>query len=99
MNDERRGFERSPNFRNVELVTTEPGGTERAYPVILRDTSGRGYGGMYVGQETLSPTRDFVLREGSSNVKVRIVWAKRVAAYVQMLGLEVAETGSTQSTV
>jgi hypothetical protein len=92
MSDERRDDERSPDFRNVELVTINSGGNEHKYPVTLRDTSDSGLGGMYVGQETLSPVGSFVLRdEEGEDRRVRIVWTKRVADYVQMLGLEVSE--------
>jgi hypothetical protein len=92
MSDERRDDERSPDFRNVELVTTNGAGTERTYFVTLRDTSDKGLGGMYVGQDTLNPTASFVLRDADGeDQRVRIVWAKRVAEYVQMLGLEVSE--------
>jgi hypothetical protein len=92
MNDERRDDKRSPDFRNVELVTTNGEGNERTYPVTLRDTSDRGLGGMYVGQETMNPTASFILRDAEgADQRVRIVWAKRVADYVQMLGLEVSE--------
>ena len=93
MSDERRDDERSPDFRNVELVTINSGGNERAYPVTLRDTSEGGLGGMYVGQETLSPTASFILRDDDGeDRRVRIVWTKRVADYVQMLGIEVSES-------
>jgi hypothetical protein len=94
MSDERRDNDRSPNFRNVELVTVNSGGNEKAFPVTLRDTSGNGLGGMYVGQDTLSPAATFVLRDTEEEVdrRVRIVWTKRVADYVQMLGLEVSDT-------
>jgi len=94
MSDERRDDGRSPDFRSVELVTTNGAGNEKAYPVTLRDTSGSGLGGMYVGDDTLSPTATFVLRESEEDEdrRVRIVWTKRVADYVQMLGLEVSET-------
>lgn len=93
MGDERRDDDRAPDFRNVELVTMNSGGNEKAFPVTLRDTSGNGLGGMYVGQETLSPAATFVLRddEEEGDQRVRIVWTKRVADYVQMLGLEVSE--------
>jgi hypothetical protein len=92
MSDERRDDERSPDFRNVELVTINSGGNERTFPVTLRDTSESGLGGMYVGQDTLSPAGSFVLRdEDGEDRRVRIVWTKRVADYVQMLGLEVNE--------
>jgi hypothetical protein len=92
MTDERRDDERSPDFRNVELVTINSGGNEKKYPVTLRDTSHHGLGGMYVGQETLSPAASFVLRDADGeDRRVRIVWTKRVAEYVQMLGLEVSD--------
>ena len=89
MSDERRNDDRSPDFRKVELVTTNGEGNETAYPVTLRDTSKRGLGGMYVGQQTLNPTASFVLRDAEGGERrVRIVWARKVADYVQMLGLE-----------
>lgn len=92
MSDERRDDDRSPDFRNVELVTTNGEGNEKAYPVTLRDTSDTGLGGMYVGQETLSPAATFVLRDpATGDRRVRIVWTKRVAEYVHMLGLEETE--------
>jgi len=92
MSDERRDDDRSPDFRNVELVTTNGEGNENAYPVTLRNTSDTGLGGMYVGQDTLSPAATFLLRDpAAGNRRVRIVWTKRVAEYVQMLGLEETE--------
>jgi hypothetical protein len=92
MSDERRDDDRAPDFRNVELVTVNNGGNEKTYPVTLRDTSGNGLGGMYVGQDTLSPSATFVLRDAATDDRrVRVVWTKRVAEYVQMLGLEESE--------
>jgi hypothetical protein len=91
MTDERRDDDRSPDFRRVELIAVNSG-NEKSYPVTLRDTSERGLGGMYVGQDTLSPAGTFVLRDaGAGDRRVRVVWSKRVADYVQMLGLEVSE--------
>ena len=91
MSNERRD-DRAPDFRNVELVTTNGGGNEKSYPVTLRDSSDRGLGGMYVGQDTLNPEATFVLRDADDkDQRVRIVWTKRVADYVQMLGLEISE--------
>ena len=94
MSDERRDDERSPDFRNVELVTVSDVGNERSFPVTLRDTSERGRGGMYIGQETLNPAGTFVLRdvEKGEDCRVRIVWSKKVADYVQMLGIEISES-------
>lgn len=94
MSDERRDDERVPDFRKVELVTWNHFGNEKTYPVTLRDTSEAGLGGMYVGQEPLSPAGTFVLRdpEKEGSCRVRIVWSKKVADYVQMLGIEVSES-------
>ena len=92
MSGEKRDQKRSPDFRSVELVTSDPGGGERAYPLILRDSSGAGLGGLYVGKDPLNPKADFVLREpGGGDRRIRIVWARRVADYVQLLGLVFAE--------
>jgi hypothetical protein len=93
MSDERRDNERSPEFRNVELVAVNDNGNEKSFPVTLRDTSDRGLGGMYVGDDTLKPAATFVLRDADkeADCRVRIVWTKKVAEYVQMLGIEVSE--------
>ena len=94
MSDERRDDNRDPDFRNVELVSTNSGGNEKTFPVTLRDASDTGLGGMYVGDDVLNPTATFVLRDAEEDEdrRVRIVWTKRVADYVQMLGLEVSES-------
>jgi hypothetical protein len=92
MNDERRGEERSPAFRSVELVTTDSDENERSYPVILRDSSAVGMGGVYIGDDPPNPDSEFVLRDvGSADRRIRIVWTKKVADFVEMLGFEIAE--------
>jgi len=92
MNDERRDQGREPTFRNVELVITGPSGIETAFPVILRDSGGAGLGGVYVGQDLSVPVGDAVLRDaGGGDRKVRVVWTKKVADSVQMLGLETTD--------
>ena len=90
--DERRDLGRLPSFSYVKLVTTDAGGNEKVLPMILRDRSGTGVGAMYIGKEVINPAGEYVLRdvEGGEK-KVRLVWAKRVADYVQMLGLAIAE--------
>jgi len=92
MSDERRGEDRSPSFRSVELIVTDDGGNETSFPVILRDRGKAGLGAVYIGQEPLDPDSDFMLRDSNGGDRgIRIVWAKRVADYVQMLGLVIAE--------
>ncbi len=89
MNDERRDEERSHRFRSVELVTSGPDGTEPTYPLILRDAGDVGLGGVYVGQDEFAPEGDAILRDvETGDRRVRIVWTKKVADYVHMVGLE-----------
>jgi hypothetical protein len=90
VNDERRDQEREPNFRNVELVITGPSGIEVGFPVILRDAGRNGLGGVYVGQDLFIPEGDALLKDEDADKMVRVVWTKKVAEYVQILGLEIA---------
>ncbi len=89
MADERRDEERVPTFRQVELVTKGALG-EASFPIILRDSGGAGIGGVYVGQGDFLPQGDAVLRdvEGDDRV-VQVIWTKKVADYVFIVGLEV----------
>ena len=92
MTSERRDSTRDPSFHSVELVTSDASGSERTYPVTLRDTSGKGLGAMYIGKEVLNPKNDFRLRDSrGGEQKVRIVWTKQVADFVLIMGMEVAE--------
>jgi hypothetical protein len=88
MNDERRDQAREPSFRNVELVIAGPSGIEVGFPVILRDSGRNGLGGVYVGQDLFIPEGDAVVKDDDSDTRVRVVWTKKVAEYVQILGLE-----------
>lgn len=89
MNDERRDETRSHTFRNVELVTVDPNGVEISFPLILRDSGGDGLGGVYVGQDEFAPDGDAILRDREAgDRRVRIVWTKKIADYVHMVGLE-----------
>jgi hypothetical protein len=90
--DERRNLGRAPSFSYVKLVTTDANGGEKVLPMILRDRSGTGVGAMYIGKEVLNPAGDYILRDAEGGEKkVRLVWTKRVADYVQMLGLAIDE--------
>lgn len=86
MDGDRRSQDRMAEFRSVELIAVS--GAEQVFPIILRDSSGMGLGGLYVGKELLDPNGDFLLREeGADDREVRVVWARRVAEYVQLVGL------------
>jgi len=90
--DERRDNGRVPSFSYVKLVTTDSNGNEKVLPMILRDRSGTGVGAMYIGKEVLNPAGDYILRDAEGHEQgVRLVWTRRVADYVQMLGLAIAD--------
>ena len=92
MNNERRDIDRSPDFQNLKLVTTDGSGGERSYPITLRDTSVTGLGAMYVGKDVLNPKDDFLLRGGrAGDRKIHIIWTKQVADFVLMLGMEFSD--------
>lgn len=89
MNDDRRRDERWPNIRYVKLVERRPGETERVYPLILRDVSTTGLGGLFIGEQQLDPEGDYRLRDaGGAERPVRIVWTKQVAELVHILGMQ-----------
>jgi hypothetical protein len=90
MDDERRDEARAASFRQVELVTTGPEG-EVSFPIILRDAGRSGLGGVYVGQDEFNPRGDAELRdEQAGDRTVRVVWTRKLAEYVHIVGLEVA---------
>ena len=90
--NERRDNGRVPSFSYVKLVTTDAGGNEKVFPMILRDRSGTGVGAMYIGKEVLNPAGEYFLRDTEgSQMKVKLVWTRRVADYVQMLGLALVD--------
>ena len=89
MTEERRGEERETSFRMVALIARDRDGNEREIPIMLRDVTGNGIGGVYVGEESLPMEDDFFLRDTDERVwPVRIIWSKKVADYVTMLGLD-----------
>ena len=92
MNAERRDAARGPTFRSVELVIADPQGNETSYPIILRDSGGSGLGGVYVGQDRFSPVGSGILRDTEGEERsIRIVWTKKVADSVHMVGFETCE--------
>jgi hypothetical protein len=89
MMDERRDSERCPSFSVVDLIAKNTKGVERCVPIMLRDTSSNGLGGVYIDQEPLDADEELFVRETEAVLtKVRAVWKKRVADYVYLLGLE-----------
>jgi hypothetical protein len=93
MDDERRDGQREPTFRQAELVTTGSEG-EASFPIILRDAGLAGIGGVYVGQDPFTPEGAAELRDADGgNQMVRVIWTRKLAEYVHIVGLEVATAG------
>ena len=91
--DERRDLGRVPTFRYVKLVTTDSSGHEKILPMILRDRSSTGVGAMYIGKEVLNPAGAYLLRDADGGEqKVKLMWTRRVADFVQMVGLAIVHS-------
>ena len=97
MADDRRDEQRSPTFRQVELVASGPEG-DISFPIILRDSGRAGIGGVYVGQDPFMPRGDAELRDPDGGRRaVRVIWTKKLADFVHIVGLEVAPTGGDRT--
>ena len=95
LSEERRREGRHPLFRAAGLVVRDSAGDERHVPIMLRDASPSGFGGVYVDKEPPNVEYEFFLQEGEgSGIRVRIAWFHEVADYVFLLGLEKAEERS-----
>lgn len=79
-------------FRAAGLVVRDAAGNERRVPIMLRDASPSGFGGVYVDQDAPNVEDEFYLQEGDGTmIRVRIAWFHEVAEYVFLLGLERSE--------
>ncbi len=92
MGDERRQYERHPSFEIINVITMDASGTEKTLPLMLRDKSYLGLGGVYVGQEPLNMDDVYYYREANGTLKnMRLVWMNRVADFVHVLGFLIKE--------
>ena len=92
MGDERRTHERHPSFEIINVKTLNAAGIEKTLPVMLRDKSYLGMGGVYVGQEPLNMDDAYYFREANGTLKnMRLVWINRVADFVHVLGFLIIE--------
>jgi hypothetical protein len=92
MTEEQRVHERYPAFEIVDLVARDSAGNEHIYPIMLRDKSPTGLGGVYIGQDSLDLEAEYSLkRQDGAEKKARIIWRKKVADYVSLLALEIVE--------
>jgi len=92
MGEERRRHERNPSFEILKVVSRDPGGGETVVPIMLRDRSHLGLGGVYVGEAALDPANEYLLREaGRPERRMRLVWISKSADYVYILGFLIEE--------
>ena len=92
MDSERRVEERYPSFNIVELVTRDPSGAEHSFPVMLRDRSRPGLGGVFIGQVAPPVDGDYELKiADEEEIPVRLLWVRKVADYVSIFGLELRD--------
>ena len=88
MDNEQRNRDRTPNFEIVDLVV-ERGGTEEVHSIMLRDESPRGLGGVFIGHEPPNPENAcFLQGPDGSRTPTRIVWVRKVADHVTLIGME-----------
>ena len=92
MESERRIEERYPSFEIVDLAVTDPSGVEHSFPIMLRDRSRPGLGGVFIGKVAPSLGGEYDLKaEDDAAVPVRLKWIRKVADYVSILGLELRD--------
>ena len=91
MSIERRGQDRHPSFASIELIAKDGGGNQREIPIMTRDRSLPGLGGVYVGQDP-HPEEEFILHEPGKTKTLRLAWKKKVADYVCIVGFEYVDS-------
>ncbi len=88
MLDDRRLDERAPSFEIIRVTAKTPDGAEWTFPVMLRDRSPQGLGGVYVGPNPPGPDLDCYLEEADGELRrVRVAWINALANHVFVLGL------------
>lgn len=91
MLDERRRDERAESFEIIRVTAKNQQGDELVFPIMLRDKSQSGFGGVYVGANPLDKNIDYLLEgaEGQGQL-MRLAWITPVASHVFILGFRMA---------
>ena len=90
MSDDRRTFERQPVFKMLEITTVDRDGNESTLPLVLRDKSRSGYGGVYIGEAPIYMENEyFIDSEDDLAREIQLVWKHKVASSVHVLGFQV----------
>ena len=91
MADERRQDERALSFEIIRATAKGQHGEELIFPIMVRDRSRGGIGGVYVGPNPLNPSIDYLIEDTNGLVQVmRIAWITPVASQVYTLGFRMA---------
>lgn len=89
MGEERRREERRDSFEIVEVGFSDPEGGESSFPLLVRDRSEEGLGGVCVGAAVPPPgTLCRVEDESRGFVAMRLKWVQPLANHVFALGFE-----------
>lgn len=88
MTDERRRDERAESYDVIRVTAKNHQGQELVFPIMVRDRSQGGIGGVYVGPNPLNPTTDYLVEDSDGRTRtMRIAWITPVASHVFALGL------------
>ena len=91
MADERRRDERDVSFEIIRATAKGRQGEELIFPIMVRDRSRGGIGGVYVGPNPLNPSIDYMVEDSDGQVQtMRIAWITPVASHVFALGFRMA---------
>ena len=91
MVDERRQDERAASFEIIRVTAKDQNGRELVFPIMVRDRSQSGVGGVYVGPHPLNPSIDYRMEDSEGRVQtLRIAWITPVANHVFTLGFRMA---------
>jgi len=91
MADERRRDERDVSFEIIRATAKGRQGEELIFPIMVRDRSRGGIGGVYVGPNPLNPSIDYMVEDSAGQAQaMRIAWITPVASHVFALGFRMA---------
>ena len=89
---ERREQDRYPSFIQLDILVRDSEGKERTIPIMVRDESPNGIGGVYVGQDPPDIGDEFFLCADGGLRRIRLAWWKKIADYVLLLGFDTAQS-------
>lgn len=92
MDEDRRREERKPSFEIVEVTLCDRAGSERTFPLMVRDRSEGGLGGVYVSSLALDRQARYRVEEADGSATEMVLkWIQPVAGNVFVLGFQRTE--------